>query len=108
MDLRMRLLAILFVSVSLAGCARGFDSNAWRGGAGCADDRRLGMVSALERDVLRTGMSQTEVVSALGEPEIRAPDGLVYCLGRNFLDYDEYVIELGPDGAVTSFRQVQG
>ncbi|HJS79950.1 MAG TPA: hypothetical protein VJ748_04955 [Vitreimonas sp.] len=53
-------------------------------------------------------MSQTEVVSALGEPEIRAPDGLVYCLGRNFLDYDEYVIELGPDGAVTSFRQVQG
>lgn len=103
-----RLLLVLLASVSLGACTRGFDSNAWRSSAECEDDRRLSMVSALERDVLRTGMLQAEVLAVLGEPELRAPNALVYCLGRNFLDYDEYVIEFGPDGAVTAFRQVQG
>jgi hypothetical protein len=105
----LRAVSAFVAILALAACGRNFQSAAWRASAGCVDDdRRLGMVAKLERDVLRVGMSEADVIAQLGEPEVRARDGLVYCLGRNFLDYDEYVIELGPDGKVTAFRQVQG
>ena len=105
------LLAALVLALATGGCGNAdysFDAATWRASAGCGDDERLAMVGALERGVLRPGMAETEVVAVLGRPEARSSDRLVYCLGRGMIDYEEYWIELAPDGTVVAFRQVQG
>ncbi|MEH6415963.1 hypothetical protein [Pseudomonas sp. CGJS7] len=85
-----------------------FDSAAWKSqrGADAQDNRRGGMVAALEQTV-RTGMPRDEVIALLGEPDSTdaASSTDVYELGvaRFGVDEEFYRIQY-QDGKVASHR----
>jgi len=91
---------------------RGFDAALWRAqhGSDARDNPRSGLVPALEREVLRKGMSREEVREILGPPEGETPQRDVYELGASpvGVDYEQYVIEYDEEGKVLSFGLRRG
>jgi hypothetical protein len=67
----------IFLTVAIAGCGHGivnqrlFDADLWKSSI----DDRAEMIDDLERNHIRKGMSEKEILALLGEPEERhTPD----------------------------------
>lgn len=69
------------------------------------DNPRSGMISDLEQEVLRKGMSQETVREILGPPEQTEGNMDLYDLGASpvGVDYEQYVIEYDDDQKVVRF-----
>jgi hypothetical protein len=88
-----------YVMTTTAG---GFNSDQWKAqySSRARDNPRAGMVTELEGQ-LRPGMTRTEVVALLGEPETEEePARYVYALGmsRFGLDYEYFIVEFDREG----------
>lgn len=86
----------------------GFDSGAWKSqrGAAVLENRRGAMVASLE-DVVREGMTRTDVLAVLGEPDSSdTHHGIdVYELGVSGVGVDEEYYEIRyQDDRLTSHR----
>jgi outer membrane protein assembly factor BamE (lipoprotein component of BamABCDE complex) len=86
--------------------ARGgdFDSNQWKAlqNSTARDNPRAGMISDLQKRVLRTGMTRAELIALLGEPDLTESEGnrYVYEIGTSAfgVDYEYFVIEFDSAG----------
>ncbi len=84
-----------------------FDSALWRSQYKKfkRDNPRIGMVPALEREVLHKGMSREVVREILGRPEQVRENADLYDLGVSpfGVDYEQYVIEYDQENKVVKF-----
>lgn len=84
-----------------------FDSALWRAQykKHQRDNPRIGMVPALEREVLHKGMSREVVREVLGRPEQVRENADLYDLGVSpfGVDYEQYVIEYDQENKVVQF-----
>jgi outer membrane protein assembly factor BamE (lipoprotein component of BamABCDE complex) len=62
------------------------------------------------KNVLRVGMTRQQVLELFGPPNWDRNNRLVYLLSKRDLGVDLYelVIQLGDDGKVSKFREIQG
>jgi hypothetical protein len=95
-------------SVSIGG----FDADLWKAQyqKNERDNPRIGMVSALEREVLREGMSREAVREMLGLPEQIQGNVDLYDLGVSpyGIDYEQYAITYDQEDKVVEFSIRRG
>jgi hypothetical protein len=91
--------------------ASGFDSDKWKALRGTSekDNPRARMLRTVEQQ-LHAGMTQTEVLALLGEPEAKEGRRFVYDLGMSTfgVDYEYFVIEFDADGKLSRHQITRG
>src|SRR5262249_51200547 len=88
-----------------------FDSDKWKAlrSSTARNNPRAGMVSDLQPQ-LRPGMTRDEVVTLLGEPEVKEGARYVYSIGTSAfgVDYEYFVVEFDADGKLLRHMITRG
>jgi len=91
---------------------RKFNPRIWteQHGSEVRNNPRRAMTTQLESEILRPGMSRSDVRAVLGAPERTEPRADVYLVGASPLgiDYEMYIIEYDDTDRVVKFFLRQG
>jgi hypothetical protein len=91
--------------------ANSFDSGKWKAlrNSKERDNPRARMVGELKQQ-LRPGMTQDEVVTLLGEPEIKEGARYIYAIGASAfgVDYEYFVVEFDTSGKLLRHSITRG